>query len=205
MKGDIYSGNACFLVNFEDDKEIKNNFISYLEDEGFRKTISTYNTGHSHWLFINVNSMVFGGGYWKPVKLTRTIVGENPDNAFTIEEFKHIWSILKKYQDYDKVQKIDVSMVSCGNSSFLIYADNLKDNEKDFWNYLRINKFEPIDKSPNYWGYILVNVDSMLFTTRPNIISSYMGNLPDSALDIKEFKVIWDIISKHKETFWNNL
>ena len=96
-------------------------------------------------------------------------------------------------------------MVSCGNSSFLIYADNLKDNEKDFWNYLRINNFEPIDKSPNYWGYILVNVDSMLFTTRPNIISSYMGNLPDTALDIEEFKVIWDIISKHKDTFWNNL
>lgn len=59
MYNNIFSGNACFLVNFEDDKYIKKNFISYLKDEGFRQTIGIYNTSHYHWLFINVNSMVF--------------------------------------------------------------------------------------------------------------------------------------------------
>ena len=203
MSRDILTGNACFLVKFEDSEETKNSFISYLENEGFRKTISTYNTSHSNWLFINVNSMVFGSGYWKPVKLTRTIVGEDPPNAFSIDEFKRIWNILRKHQDFEKAEKIDISMVSYGNSSFLIKENIDTDSENNFWNYLKIHRFEAIDKFPRNWGYTLVNVDSMLFTTSTHIISPYIANLPDDALSADEFKAIWEIIMKHKGDLWN--
>ena len=46
MNRDILTGNACFLVKFEDDEKTKKSFITYLENEGFRKTIySKINVG----------------------------------------------------------------------------------------------------------------------------------------------------------------
>lgn len=199
----ILSGNACFLVKFEDKEDSKNNFIKYLTNEGFRKTISSYNTCHSNWLFVNVNSMLYGGGTWKPVKLTQTIVGEDPPNAFNVEEFKTIWKILKKYKsNQESIKNIDNSMVSCGNSAFLV-KDDMKNKANMFQDYLEENKFQSLDSDFNDWGWVLINVYSMVYTTSPHAISSYVGNLPGDAPNIIEFKEIWNIIIKHKDDKWN--
>ncbi|RAP50323.1 MAG: hypothetical protein BZ138_06735 [Methanosphaera sp. rholeuAM270] len=199
----IFSGNACFLVKYEDNKDSKSNFITFLEEEGFRKTIGKYNASHSNWLYINVNSMVYGGGPNKACKLTGTIVGEDPPNAFNVDEFKTIWNIIKKYKvNKETVELIDNSLVSCGNSSFLI-KDDINGIGNKFWDFLEIHKFESLDDLYYDWGWVLVNVYGMVYTTNPRIISSCVGNLPSDALSIEEFKVIWDIIIKHKDDVWN--
>lgn len=94
MRGikDIAVGSACFLVK---DKDLLNGVDSeiawWLKKEGFEMCKGWW-TGVD-WVYININSKTYMGGM--PGISVTTPVGEH---AITIEEFKAIYSVFKKYE-----------------------------------------------------------------------------------------------------------
>ena len=92
----ISAGSSCFLVKDDSLKSMDAPFWEWLRDEGFH-------IWHWHGYFddivcyINVNSMMFAPGM-PGICVTGTVVSNSYDNAITIDDFKQIWNILKKYR-----------------------------------------------------------------------------------------------------------
>ena len=207
MKGDdkmdklqILSGNACFLVQNTSDSLSKKDFEEYLLNEGFER-FNKYGWPNRNYFFINVNSLRFSPGVSKPVKLTATIIGENPKNMFTIDEFKTIWNILKRHIKNPN----PTNEITKGTSAFLVCDESLKEYSNDFIDYLNRENFNALpDDSYGGRGYVAVNVKSMLYSKgymAGTIASTFVGNSSTRSITVDEFKTIWDIIKRHKEDY----
>ena len=89
---DISVGSACFLVKDKDLlRGVESEIVNWLEKEGFELCKGWW-TGVD-WIYININSKTYMGGM--PGISVTTPVGEH---AITIEEFKAIYSVFKKYE-----------------------------------------------------------------------------------------------------------
>ena len=89
---DISVGSACFLVKDKDLlKGVESEIANWLGKEGFELCKGWW-TGVD-WIYININSKTYMGGM--PGISVTTPVGEH---AITIEEFKAIYSVFKKYE-----------------------------------------------------------------------------------------------------------
>ena len=89
---DISIGGACFLVKDKDLlKGVESEIAYWLKEEGFESCKGWW-TGVD-WVYININSKTYMGGM--PGISVTTPVGEH---AITIEEFKAIYSVFKKYE-----------------------------------------------------------------------------------------------------------
>ena len=89
----IGAGSAAIIVYDKSLKDFENSaFKEYLVSEGFRKWIP----GHSYettWIYININTKVYAKGM-PGINVTRHI----GNHAVTIDEFKVIYNIFKKYE-----------------------------------------------------------------------------------------------------------
>lgn len=194
----ILSGNACFLVQNTSDELTKEDFQEYLINEGFEK-FNKYGWPNRSYFFINVNSLRFSPGVSKPAKLAATIIGENPRNMFTIEEFKTIWNILKRH-----IGSLNpTNEITKGTSAFLICDESLNEYKNEFIDYLNRENFKALDgDSYGGRGYVAVNVKSMIYSKGDManvLVSTFVGDNSTCALTIEEFKTIWNIIKQHKE------
>lgn len=194
----ILAGNACFLVQNSSDELTKEDFQDYLLNEGFEK-FNKYGWPNRSYFFINVNSLRFSPGVSKAAKLAATIIGENPSNMFTIDEFKTIWNILKRH-----IGSLNpTNEITKGTSAFLVCDESLKEYNNEFIDYLNQENFNALDDdSFGGRGYVAVNVKSMLYSDghMANVlVSTFVGDNSTSAVTIDEFKTIWNILKQHKQ------
>lgn len=82
---------SSFLVKDDSLKDISCEFYQYLKKEGFD---SIYGHWDTTWAFVNIDNMNYA--YGRPGVLYVPVLF---DHAITIEEFKTIWDIFKKYKD----------------------------------------------------------------------------------------------------------
>ena len=194
----ILSGNACFLVQNTSGTMSREDFEDYLKKEGleeFRK----YLWRDRGSFYINVNSLRYSAGVPKAAPLTETIVGESINNPFTIDEFKTIWSILKKHignlNSTNEIRK--------GCSTFLVSDEILEEYHNEFIDYLDEENFKELsDDSYGGRGFVAVNVKSMLYSkgfVANALVSSFVGDNSSCSLTVDEFKAIWNILKRHKQ------
>lgn len=89
---DISIGSACFLVKDHDLlRGNKSEIALWLNNEGFEACKGWWSG--VDWIYININSKTYMGGM--PGIPVTTPVGQH---AITIEEFKAIYSVFKKYE-----------------------------------------------------------------------------------------------------------
>ena len=212
----LFAGNACFMVREDSGEDAKEEFEQYIKEEGFRPSKPEYMVACSLNIFyINVNSMLYATGVKYPVKLTETIVDESPSKAFSVDEFKTIWNILKKARNNRSIENDDNSLIRMGTSCFIVRDDKLKDRDTSFWKYLESERFTSINEGNSSSAMVLINVKSMTYQggLYPTIHSPFVGDSFDSCLDIDailedrlenylsidEFRTMWEIIRKYKE------
>ena len=198
----ILNGSSCFLVENIDEKSGEN-IVAFLEREGFEATegisLPKINSVHA-----NIESMKYG---YAPlgVKIASNIVDEIPRNQFNIEEFKIIWHILRKHRkNRKKIESNNRKYLSIGYSCFIVKDIESENQGNDFISYLDNEKFESLDKDITPSKNLLINVLNMKYTNESssNMISSYIKDNMETALNIDEFKTIWEIIRKHKSDEW---
>lgn len=199
-KLNMLAGNACFLVLNTSDELSKEEFTNYLIGEGFER-FKKYGWLDRPYYFINVNSLRFSPGVSKPVKLTGTIVDENPKNAFTIDEFKTIWNILKKH-----IRELNpTDEITKGTSTFLVCDEELKQYDNEFIDYLDRENFKELaDDGHGGRGFAAVNVMTMTYskgTMANRLVSTFIGDNSTCALTVDEFRTVWDIIKEHKNDY----
>ena len=90
----ISEGTAAILVR---NKDLKNDreFVKYLHEEGFEKWSKS--KGHFDgvdWIYVNINSKVYAYGM-PGIAVTKAF----GNHAVSINEFKMIYSIYKKYEN----------------------------------------------------------------------------------------------------------
>lgn len=192
----ILSGNACFLVHNTSDEMTRPEFEDFLKKEGFEE-FRKYGWKDRGCFYININSLRYSAGISKPAKLTGTIVGESIKNAFTIDEFKTIWNILKKHI----VNLNSTNEITKGTSTFLICDESLKEYNNEFIDYLNQENFKVlINDSYGGRGFVAVNVKSRVYSkgSMANaLVSTFVGENSTCTLTIDEFKTIWDILKQH--------
>ena len=86
------SDKICFLVSGEDLGRLESEFISFLRSEGFWRK---YGFWDCPWVWVNIETKVYGRG--RPGVAYAGVIGSH---AITIEEFKTIYDIYKKYVGY---------------------------------------------------------------------------------------------------------
>ncbi len=90
----ISEGTGAILVREKYVDERKNReFIEYLKNEGFERWTKGKYYPDVDWIFVNINSKCYAFGM-PGIKIT-TPLGEH---AVTIEEFKVIYEIYRKYE-----------------------------------------------------------------------------------------------------------
>ena len=94
----IGTGTACILVCEEGIGEQTHPFWKWLREEGFHSWGRHGNYGLP-WVFINLNSMEYAPGM-PGIRITSPI----RNHAVTMEEFKTIWKIFRKYDGYDPLR-----------------------------------------------------------------------------------------------------
>ena len=98
--------------------------------------------------------------------------------------------------------KVEEPRISSGAACFLIKDDSLKTWEGEFWDYLKKEGFRSWGAHGN-WGceWVYVNVNSKLFAPgMPGIpiTQCVVSKYPRKALNISEFKEIWEILKRHE-------
>lgn len=103
----INSGSACLLVKDDSLYEWRTApFYNWLRDEGFISGRSGY-SDNINWIFINITSKVYAHG--------KHGVGFAPvicNHAITIDEFKQIYYIYKKYEGLGTLQMTPEANIS---------------------------------------------------------------------------------------------
>lgn len=97
----ISTGASCFLIKDERLKKDwhKTPIYTYLKEEGFEYQKGGYSIEGIDWLYVNIYSKVFAKGRGG-IALTK-VVG---DHAITFEEFKTIYEIFKKYENFSTLK-----------------------------------------------------------------------------------------------------
>lgn len=89
---DISLAGACFLIKDKDLlKGVESEIANWLEKEGFELCKGWWRG--VDWIYININSKTYMGGM-PGISVTTPVGG----HAITIEEFKAIYSVFKKYE-----------------------------------------------------------------------------------------------------------
>ena len=91
MLCDISTGNPVLVIKKTCTDLEWADFLNYLVNEGFEHTLCKDN--NRNYLFINLYNMKYAYAVYG-AKLTTTIV----EDFISIEDFKIIWNILKKYR-----------------------------------------------------------------------------------------------------------
>lgn len=194
----ILSGNACFLVQNTSGTMSREDFEDYLKKEGFEE-FRKYGWCDRGSFYINVNSLRYSAGVYKAAPLTGTIVGESIKNPFTIDEFKTIWNILKKHMG----NLNSTNEIRKGYSTFLVADEILEEYHNEFIDYLKEENFKELSNdSYGGRGFVAVNVKSMLYSkgfVANALVSSFVGENSSCSLTIEEFKIVWNILKKHKQ------
>lgn len=194
----IFYGIASFVVE-KISKESGEELVTFLEEEGFggTKYIDLPKNGIVH---VNIESMRYGYGILG-IKIAENIYDEIPNHPFTINEFKTIWNVLKKHRKNKKrVESRDRKHLNSGCSCFIVKQDRLKDLNNDFWSYLKNENFKSLNENVTPPEWVLINVGNSTFinlTDNPEIIS-YVKDNCQNALTCDEFKIIWEVIRKHR-------
>lgn len=92
----IGEGKACLVVRAQGLDRPDHEFLKWLRDEGFTMW---HNHGHydgCHWVFINLNSMVYAPGM-PGIKITTPI---RELTGISVDDFKTIWEILKYREEH---------------------------------------------------------------------------------------------------------
>ena len=97
----ISTGASCFLIK---DERLKKDWYNtpiyaYLKENGFKAQKGSYSIDGIDWLYVNIYSKVFAKGRGG-IALTK-VVG---DHAITFEEFKTIYEIFKKYENFSTLK-----------------------------------------------------------------------------------------------------
>ena len=93
--------------------------------------------------------------------------------------------------------------ITYGNPCFLVYDESLKDLKHDLIDYLEKEGFKRTMDKCNNRKFLYINVNSMLWSygawgaNLTNTIVNECYN-PYNGFSIEEFKIIWDILKKHK-------
>lgn len=99
MKRSIGEGTAAILVA---DASLKNfhgsSFYEFLKKEGFEKWPPAHNYDMP-WVYVNINSKLYARGM-PGIGIAETL----GDHAVTIDEFKTIYNIYKKYEGMSVLQ-----------------------------------------------------------------------------------------------------
>ena len=93
-KNELSEGTACVVIRFEDDEE-KKALLDYLQDNAYKGTWKGPEGfgGICNWYWVNINSHIYCQG--KPGIEYAHPFGKH---AVTVEEFKVINDIYKKYE-----------------------------------------------------------------------------------------------------------
>jgi len=195
----IFYGTACFLVE-KIDNESGEELASILENNGFGGT-EWINLPKSGLVHVNVESMRYGYTIIG-IRIASNNYDEVPNHPFTVNEFKTIWDVLKKHRiNKKRVESRERKYLDSGYSCFLVKDNNLKDSGNDFWNYLNNEKFKSLNNNDTPPEWVLINVGNSTYINKSDndYIRSYVEDNLENALDCDEFKIIWEVIRKHRK------
>ncbi len=89
-------GAEAFLIYDKSFREMDSPFVQWLKSEGFSYAWRKGHCSLCNWMYVNITHKVYAYGM-----IGVRVVRETGNHAITIEEFKTIYSIYKKYEGKD--------------------------------------------------------------------------------------------------------